>query len=99
VAALNQRDTADFDSALPSAADRIGHSDVAAGGHASQHLATPTDVVLAGERLPRRRLDLVAIDVTTMPVTDPLGAQLGVLGVDDRGERFGEHLLHHHQAG
>ena len=32
-------------------------------------------------------------------LTDPLPAELGVLGTYDRRELFGEHLLHHYQPG
>src|SRR5215216_7410974 len=34
-----------------------------------------------------------------MPVPDPLGAHLGALRAEDRGQHLGEHLLHHDQTG
>ena len=64
VAALNRRDTADFDCRLPVDADRFGDVDVAAGGDPGEH---PLDhdlaqQILRRERLPRRQLDLAAVD-------------------------------------
>ena len=66
MAALNRRDTADFDCRLAvDRADRFGDVDVAAGGDPGEH---PLDhdlaqQILRRERLPRRQLDLAAVDV------------------------------------